>query len=57
MNSDTGGLVFPSQPGEVADYLIALLKDHGDEPEAIKAGIRFTILALKRMEKSRMVTH
>jgi hypothetical protein len=43
-------LLVPSYPREVAEYLVALLRDHGDEPESIKAGVRFSILALKRME-------
>lgn len=43
-------LVMPSRPSEVADYLVILLRDHGNEPETIKAGVRFSILALKRME-------
>lgn len=38
------------QPGQVAAYLTHLLRDHEDEPEAIKAGVRYCILTLKRMQ-------
>ncbi|WP_162918582.1 hypothetical protein [Taklimakanibacter deserti] len=52
MSAETSeNLVVPSCPREVAEYLVALLRDHGDEPESIKAGVRFSILALKRMER------
>ena len=42
---------FPRTYGEVAIYLTNLLKERGEEVEAMKAGIRFAILALRRLQK------
>ena len=46
---------FPRNQAEVANYLATLLKDHGEEPEAIKAGVRFAILALRRLHACSMM--
>jgi hypothetical protein len=48
-------VTFPRNQAEVANYLATLLKDHGEEPEAIKAGVRFAILALRRLHGCSMM--
>jgi hypothetical protein len=44
--------VYPPTPESLAEHLHDVLKNYSDEPEAIKAGMRYAILALRRMQKS-----
>ena len=48
-------IIVPRNQAEVATYLTLLLKDHGEEPEAMKAGIRFAVMALRRLHKNSMI--
>jgi hypothetical protein len=43
--------IYPPTPAALAAYLHDLLKNDAEEPEAIKAGIRYAILALRRMQR------
>jgi hypothetical protein len=46
---------FPKDQSEVADYLATLLKNHDEEPEAIKAGVRFAVLSLRRLKRCELI--
>jgi hypothetical protein len=50
-----GTLAYPKDQSEVATYLATLLKNHDEEPEAIKAGVRFAVLSLRRLKRCELI--